>query len=123
MMLSFSFHFCKTITYLQKWKLKLSITKTVTTAFHLYNKDLQKWKLKLSITKTVTTAFHLYNKEARHELNIAVKGRTLPFCSEPTYLGIKLDILIINTTANIVKNSLLRMFWPSAGSIVNAKSN
>jgi len=28
----------------------------------------QKWKLKLSITKTVTTAFHLYNKAARREL-------------------------------------------------------
>jgi len=39
----------------------------------------------------VTTAFHLYNKEARRELNIAVEGRTLPFCSEPTYLEIKLD--------------------------------
>jgi len=41
---------------------------------------LQKWKLKLSsITKTMTTAFHLYNNEARRELNIAVEGRTLPF--------------------------------------------
>jgi len=47
---------------------------------------LQKWKLKLSITKSVTTAGHLYNKEARRKLNIAVDGRTLPFCSEPTYL-------------------------------------
>jgi len=52
---------------------------------------LQKWKLKLSITETVTTAFHLDNKEARRELNIAVEGNTLPFCLEPTYLGIKLD--------------------------------
>jgi len=40
---------------------------------------LQKWKLKLSITITATAAFHLYNKEAQRELNIAVKGRTLPF--------------------------------------------
>jgi len=44
--------------------------------------QLQKWKLKLRITKTVTTAFHLYNKKARHELNIAVEGRTLPFFSD-----------------------------------------
>jgi len=29
-----------------------------------YNK-LRKWKLKLSITKTVTTTFHLYNEEAQ----------------------------------------------------------
>jgi len=42
---------------------------------------LQKWKLKLSITKTVTTVFHLYNKEARRELNIylAVLFRTYLF--------------------------------------------
>jgi len=42
---------------------------------------LQNWKLKLSITKTVTTAFHLYSKVSQRELNIAVEGRTLPFCS------------------------------------------
>ena len=52
---------------------------------------LQKWKLKLSITKTVTAAFHLYNREARRELKITVEGRTLPFSAEPTYLGVKLD--------------------------------
>ena len=52
---------------------------------------LQKWKLKLSITKTVTAAFHFYNKEARRELKITVEGRILPFSSELTYLGIKLD--------------------------------
>jgi len=31
------------------------------------------------------------HKEAHPELNIAIEGRTLLFCSEPTYLGIKLD--------------------------------
>jgi len=35
-------------------------------------------KLKFSITKTVTTAFHLNINEARHEVNIAVEERTLP---------------------------------------------
>jgi len=52
---------------------------------------LQKWKLKLSIFKTVTTAYHLFNKEARHKLNIAVEGRILSFCSKSTYLRIILD--------------------------------
>ena len=52
---------------------------------------LQKWKLKLSTAKTVSAAFHLNNKEARRELSISVEGRTLPYCAEPTYLGIKLD--------------------------------
>ena len=52
---------------------------------------LQKWKLKLSTTKTVTAAFHLYNKEATHKLKVAAEGCILPFSAEPTYLGIKLD--------------------------------
>ena len=52
---------------------------------------LQTWKLKLSTAKTVSAAFHLNNKEARRELSISVEGRDLPYCAEPTYLGIKLD--------------------------------
>ena len=52
---------------------------------------LCKWKFKLSITKTMSTAFHLCKKEARRELKIPVKDQTLPSCAEPTYLGIKLD--------------------------------
>ena len=50
---------------------------------------LQTWRLKLSHTKTVTTAFHLNNREAERELNN--NGRLLLFCSTPTYLGVKLD--------------------------------
>ena len=52
---------------------------------------LRKWKLKLSTTKTVSAAFHLNNREARRELSINTEGRALPYCAEPTYLGIKLD--------------------------------
>ena len=52
---------------------------------------LQTWRLKLSHTKTVTTAFHLNNREAKCELKVHNNGRLLPFCSTPTYLGVKLD--------------------------------
>ena len=52
---------------------------------------LQTWRLKLSHTKTVTAAFHLNNREAKRELNIYNNGRLLPFCSTPTYLGVKPD--------------------------------
>ena len=52
---------------------------------------LQTWRLKLSHTKMVTTAFHLNNREARHELKVYNNGRLLPFCPTPTYLGVKLD--------------------------------
>jgi len=43
----------------------------------------QTWKLKLSTTKTVSTAFYLNNKEATCELKIKYNNQTLPFCSKP----------------------------------------
>ena len=52
---------------------------------------LQTWRLKLSHTKTVTAAFHLNNREAQRELKVYNNGRLLPFCTTPTYLGVKLD--------------------------------
>ena len=52
---------------------------------------LQTWRLQLSHTKTVTTAFHLNNREAKRELKINNNGKLLPFCPVPTYLGVKLD--------------------------------
>ena len=52
---------------------------------------LQTWRLKLSHTKTVTTAFHLNNREAKRELKFYNNGRLLLFCPTPTYLGVKLD--------------------------------
>ena len=52
---------------------------------------LQTWKLKLSNTKTVTTAFHLNNREAKSELNVYNDGNLLPPCPVPTYLGLKLN--------------------------------
>ena len=52
---------------------------------------LQTWRLQLSHTKTVTTAFHLNNREAKRELDVYNNGKRLPFCPVPTYLGVKLD--------------------------------
>ena len=52
---------------------------------------LQTWRLQLSHTKTVTTAFHLNNREAKRELNVYNNGKRLPFFPVPTYLGVKLD--------------------------------
>ena len=48
------------------------------------------WKLKLSTTKTMSAAFHL-NKEAKRETKIKYNNETLPFCSDPKYLGVTLD--------------------------------
>ena len=52
---------------------------------------LQTWRLQLSHTKTVTSAFHLNNRVAKRELNVYNNGKRLPFCPVPTYLGVKLD--------------------------------
>ena len=52
---------------------------------------LQTWRLKLSHTKTVTAAFHLNNREAKREVKVYNNDRFLPFCTIPTYLGVKLD--------------------------------
>ena len=52
---------------------------------------LQTWRLKLSHTKTVTTAFHLNKQESKCELKVYNNRRLLPFCPIPTYLGVKLD--------------------------------
>ena len=52
---------------------------------------LQTWRLKLCHTKTVTTAFHLNNREAKRELKLFNNGKLLPYCPTPNYLGVKLD--------------------------------
>ena len=52
---------------------------------------LQTWRLKLSHTKTVTTAFLLNNRKAKRELKIFNNGKLLPYCPTPTYLGVKPD--------------------------------
>ena len=54
---------------------------------------LQTWRLKLSNTKTVTTAFHRNNREAKRELNVYNNGNLLPPSPIPTCLGVKLDRL------------------------------
>ena len=46
---------------------------------------------KLSTTKTVSAAFYLNNKEAKPERNVNFNNKTLPFCSEPKYLGVTLE--------------------------------
>ena len=52
---------------------------------------LQTWRLQLSHPKTVTSAFHLNNRESKRELNVYNNGKRLLFCPLPTYLEVKLD--------------------------------
>ena len=57
---------------------------------------LQTWKLKLSTIKKVMAALHLNNKEAKREHEVKHNNETLPFCSEPKYLGVTLDRSLTN---------------------------
>ena len=52
---------------------------------------LQTWRLQLSHAKTVTTAFHLHNREAKLVVKVKNNGKMSPFCPVPTSLGVKLD--------------------------------
>ena len=55
---------------------------------------LQTWRLKFSHTKTVTTAFYLNNREAKRQLKV-YNNRLLSLFPTPTYLGVKLDRLLV----------------------------
>ncbi|CAK6965886.1 LOW QUALITY PROTEIN: uncharacterized protein LOC116980627 [Scomber scombrus] len=52
---------------------------------------LKNWRHKLSVDKTVTSMFHLNNKEATCEMNIMINNARLQFQPFPTYLGVNLD--------------------------------
>jgi len=54
-------------------------------------KYLQTWKLKLSATETMSAVFHTNIKDTKRELKVKYNNETLPFCSEPKYLGVTLD--------------------------------
>ena len=52
---------------------------------------LKNWCLKLSAFKTVSSMFHLYNKETSRKMNIMVDNTRLKYQAVPTSLGVKLD--------------------------------
>ena len=53
---------------------------------------LQKWRLKLSETRTVSPVFHLTNMEAKRELSVGLYGKLLPFSNTSKHFGITVDI-------------------------------
>ena len=61
----------------------------------------------LSTTKTVSAAFHLNNKDAKREMKVNFNNETLPFCSEPKFLGVTLDralTYIANTLSHYARS-------------------
>ena len=58
---------------------------------------LCKWRLQLSTGKTVSAAYHLYNREATRELDVFVNNKRLEFQQALRYLGVHLDTPSNNT--------------------------
>ena len=76
----------------RNWK---DLEGTLSQYMYILSAYLQTWRLKLSHTKTMMAAFHLNNREAKCELKVHNNGRLLLFCPTPTYLGVKLDRLLM----------------------------
>ena len=55
---------------------------------------LTNWHLKLSMAKTMSSAFHLSNRGASHEVNIMVDNNRFQFQAALTYLVVKLDHML-----------------------------
>ena len=72
----------------QDWN---TIEETLTQDMSILSSWLKRWRLKLSEAKTVSSTFHLNNREAKRELNVNTSGRRLTCYRTPTYLGVKLD--------------------------------
>ena len=72
----------------QDWN---TIEETLTQDMSILSSWLKQWRLKLSEAKTVSSTFHLNNREAKGELNVNISGRRLTCHRTPTYLGVKLD--------------------------------
>ena len=55
---------------------------------------LRKWRLQLSVGKTVSAAYHLNNREAKRELDVFVDNKRLVCQQAPKYLGVRLDRML-----------------------------
>ena len=55
---------------------------------------LRKWRLQLSIGKTVSAAYHLNNRDAKRELDVYVDNKRLVFQQATKYIGVRLDRML-----------------------------
>ena len=65
------------------------------TDMYILSSWLKQWRLKLSEAETVSSTFHLNNREAKRELNLNISGRRLTCHRTPTYIGVKLDRTLV----------------------------
>ena len=55
---------------------------------------LRKWRIQLRVGNTVSTAYHLNNREAKRELDMFVDNKRLVFQQAPKYIGVRLDRML-----------------------------
>ena len=68
----------------QDWN---TIEETLTRDMSILSSWLKQWRLILSEAKTVSSTFHLNNREAKRELNVNISGRRLTCHRTPSYLA------------------------------------
>ena len=66
----------------------------LTVNMNILSSYLTNWCLKLSVAKTMSSIFHLNNREASREFNITVNNNRLQFQAAAMYLGVKLDLML-----------------------------
>ena len=77
---------------------------------------IRKWRIQLSVGKTVSAACHLNNREAKRELDVFVDNKRLVFQQDPKYLGVRLDRML--TSSNTLKKWQERLNIESHSSVV-----
>ena len=55
---------------------------------------LRKWRLQLSIGRTLSAAYHLNNRESKRELYVFVDNKRLAFQQAPKFRGVRLDRML-----------------------------
>ena len=86
-----------------------------------------RWHLKPSVTKTVSSVFHLHNAAASRELTVMLNGARLKHDPKPVYLGVTLDRTLtyrehLEKTASKLKtrnNLLMKLVGTTWGASAN----
>lgn len=68
-----------------------SIERTLSGDMESVASFFRRWYLRMNLQKTVTSVFHLNNRQAGQTLQILVEGQPLPSETHPKYLGVTLD--------------------------------
>lgn len=67
------------------------LERTLSEDLSAMKKYFDSWYLRMNTTKSVSTVFHLNNREAHRRLKINIDGTALPTEENPKYLGVTLD--------------------------------